>query len=313
MCSIPTLLLFLNFFRRSASLPPLFVLSLLLVAYGESLSVFGRMTQNTNTHKPPESSSAKMKLVYNIGGISHAHEAQRIQDRTLKHRSYTHGKKLKLLQRFDALVEQESVPINIASTTLGISLASISGWRNQKEALSSAISKDKLSLHKGPASILWEVEEELMAYIHLWHQKGFPVSRLLLVWKVGQLRTEFAKKTLAARKMVVSRFLARNQLTHRVATHKAQRCPGEVRNEALAHLEVQVPQVNDSCRHQDFIMNMDQTPVYQAMDKGRTIDVVGAWFVNLRTLANNSQRITVAMMITALGKQLKSCIVFKGE
>jgi hypothetical protein len=82
------LLLFLNFFWRSASLPPLFVLSPLLVAYGESLSVFGRVTQNTNTHKPPESSSAKMKLVYNIGGISHAYEAQRIQDRTLKHRPY---------------------------------------------------------------------------------------------------------------------------------------------------------------------------------------------------------------------------------
>ncbi len=243
--------------------------------------------------------------MYNIGGISHAREAQRIQDRTLKHRSYTHGKKLKLILRFDALVEQESVPINVASTTLGISLASISDWRKQKEALSSAISKDKLSLHKGPASILWEVEEELKAYIHLWRQKGFPVSRLLLVWKVGQLRPEFAEKTLAARKMVVSRFLARNQLTHRVATHKAQRCPGAVRDEALAHLKVQVPRVNDSCCHQDFIMNMDQTPVYQAMDKGRTIEVVGARSVNLHTLANDSQRVTVAVTITASGKQLK--------
>jgi hypothetical protein len=211
------------------------------------------------------------------------------------------------------LVEQESVPINVASTTLGISLASISDWRNQKEAFSSAVSKDKLSLHRGPASILWEVEEQLMAYIHLWRQKGFPVSRLSLVRKVGQLRPEFAEKTLAASKMVVSRFLARNQLTHRVATHKAQRCLGEVRDEALAHLEMQDPRVNDSCRHQDFIMNMDQTPVYQAMEEGRTIDVVGARSVNLRTSANDSQCVTVAVTITASGKQLKSCIVFKGE
>jgi hypothetical protein len=220
---------------------------------------------------------------------------------------------LKLLQRFDALVEQESVPLNVASTTLGISLASFSDWRNQKEALSSAVSKDKLLLHKGPASILREVEEELMAYIHLWRQKGFPVSRLSLVRKVGQLRPEFPEKTLAAHKMVVSRFLARNQLTHRVATHKAHHCPGEVRDEALAHLEVQVPRVNDSCHHQDFIMNMDQTPVYQAMDEGRTIDVVGARSVNLRTSANDSQRVTVAVTITASGKQLKSCIMFKDE
>ncbi len=67
------------------------------------------------------------------------------------------------------------------------------------------------------------------------------------------------------------------------------------------------------CRHQDFILNMDQTPIYQAMDEGRTIDVVGVHTVNLRTSANNSQHVTVAVTITASGKQLKSMIVFKGE
>ena len=113
--------------------------------------------------------------------------------------------------------------------------------------------------------------------------------------------------------MVVSRFLQRNQLTHCVATHKAQRCPGEVRDEAHAHLEVQVPRLNDPPRHQDWIMNMDQTPVYQSMDEGRTIDMVGARTVNLRTSANDSQRVTVAVTITASGKRLPSMIVFKGK
>ena len=58
---------------------------------------------------------------------------------------------------------------------------------------------------------------------------------------------------------------------------------------------------------------MDQTPVYQAMDEGRTIDVVGVRTVNLCTSANDSQRVTIAVTITASGKQLKSTIVFKGE
>ncbi len=86
-----------------------------------------------------------------------------------------------------------------------------------------------------------------------------------------------------------------------------------MRDEALAYLEVQVPRVNDSCRHQDFILNMDQNPVYQAMDEGRTIDVVGTRTVNLCTSANDSQHITVTVTITVSGKQLKSMIVFKGE
>jgi hypothetical protein len=46
-CSIPTLLLFLNFFSRSVPLPPLFELVPAWVAYGESPLLLGCMTQNT--------------------------------------------------------------------------------------------------------------------------------------------------------------------------------------------------------------------------------------------------------------------------
>jgi len=226
----------------------------------------------------------------------------------------------------DALVEGEKVPQIVASSAIGVSLSCVLDWRIKNEALSVHTTKDKLSLplsvhttkdklslHKGPASILDELEQELVEYITMWRMKGFPVSRMSIVRKVGQLRPDFGEKSLAARKMSVSRFLTRNQLTHRVATHKAQRCPGEVRNEALAYLEVQVPRVNDSCHHQDFILNMDQTPMYQAMAEGVTIDFVGARTVNLRTSANDSQRVTVAVTIAASGKQLKSMIIFKGE
>ena len=254
-----------------------------------------------------------MKVVYNKSGFNQARDALRATQRTVKYRSFTTGEKLHLLERFDALVEGEKVPQNVASSAIGVSLSCIFDWRRKKEALSSHTTKDKLSLHKGPASILDELEQELVEYITMWRMKGFPVSRMSIVRKVGQLRPDFGEKSLAARKMSVSRFLTRNQLTHRVATHKAQRCPGEVRDEALAYLEVQVPRVNDSCRHQDFILNMDQTPVYQAMDEGVTIDFVGARTVNLRTSANDSQRVTVAVTIAASGKQLKSMIVFKGE
>jgi hypothetical protein len=254
-----------------------------------------------------------MKVVYNLSGINHARDSLRTAQRTVKYRSYTTGEKLKLLERVDEVISAENVSSNDACSIIGVPVSCVQDWRSKKEALSSAATTNKLRLHKGPASILQEVEQELIDYIHLWRQKGFPVSRLSLIRKVGQLRPEFGEKSLMARRMVVSRFLARNKLTHRVATHKAQRCPGEVRDEALAHLEVQVPRVNDLCRHQDFILNMDQTPVYQAMDEGRTIDFVGVRTVNLRTSANDSQRVTVAVTITASGKQLKSMIVFKGE
>ena len=109
--------------------------------------------------------------------------------------------------------------------------------------------------------------------------------------------------------MAISRFLATHNMTHRVATHKAQRCPGKVREEALAHLAEQIPRVNDGCRHRDFIMNMDQTPVYPVMDHNVIIDVVGAWTINMRTATNDGQRV----IVTASGRQVESMIVFKGK
>jgi hypothetical protein len=76
--------------------------------------------------------------------------------------------------------------------------------------------------------------------------------------------------------MAISCFLMKNGLTHRVATHKAQRLPGKVRAVALSHLEVQVPLAIDPSCHQDYVLNMDQTPVYYSMDQEYTINFVGA-------------------------------------
>jgi len=113
--------------------------------------------------------------------------------------------------------------------------------------------------------------------------------------------------------MAISCFLVRNGLTHHVATHKAQREPGEVRAEALSHLEVQVPRANNPSHDQDYVLNMDQTPAYMAMDQDVTIDFVGTWTINMRSAANDSQRVTVAVTIAASGRRIPSMVVFKGE
>jgi hypothetical protein len=81
-----------------------------------------------------------------------------------------------------------------------------------------------------------------------------------------------------------------------------------VRAEALSHLEVQVPRANDPSRHQDYVLNMDQTPIYHAMDQDVTIDFVGARTVNMRSTAN-----TVTVTVAASGKRVPSMVVIKGE
>ena len=85
--------------------------------------------------------------------------------------------------------------------------------------------------------------------------------------------------------------------------------------EALNFLEYIRPRLEGSHRSPDYIINMDQTPIYHAMFSGRTIDHVGIRTVNLHALKGSadSKRVTVAVCITASGRQIKSMVVFKGE
>ena len=74
-----------------------------------------------------------MKLVYNKSGVSQARDALRIEQRTLKYRSYITGEKLGLLHSFEALVEEENIPRNVAPTTLGVPLSCLLDWRCPSE------------------------------------------------------------------------------------------------------------------------------------------------------------------------------------
>ena len=213
---------------------------------------------------------------------------------------YTASEKMKIVLAVEAMMATENLPLNVAATRHGVSPASVVYWRKNAVALSGSSVKNKLILHKGPSGIVSEVKVELIEFMEHWRLRGFPVIRMCLMRKVCKLKPEFLQKSCGARLMAISRFLMKNGLTHRVATHKAQRAPGEVRVEALSHLEVQVPRANDPSCHQDFVLNMDQTPVYHAMDQDVTIDFVGARTINMRSTANDGQRITVAVTVEHL-------------
>jgi hypothetical protein len=44
-----------------------------------------------------------MKLVYNLGGINHAHDALRIDHRSYKQRNYTSSEKMQIVQAVDTV------------------------------------------------------------------------------------------------------------------------------------------------------------------------------------------------------------------
>ncbi len=60
-------------------------------------------------------------------------------------------------------------------------------------------------------------------------------------------------------------------------------------------------------------MNMDQTPRFHAMDFRSTIDMVCVCMINLHTTASDSKHVTVAVMITASRRHVKSMVVFNSS
>ena len=78
--------------------------------------------------------------------------------------------------------------------------------------------ENRLSLHRGPMSIVEDIKDKLLQYITHWRERGFPVTRKCLVCKVCTLKPEFLEKSVDARKIAISCFLCKNNMTHRVAS-----------------------------------------------------------------------------------------------
>jgi hypothetical protein len=71
-----------------------------------------------------------------------------------------------------------------------------------------------------------------------------------------------------------------------------------------------VPQVGG--RHNDFILNMDQTPIPFTYNARKTLELVGMCTVHICKSTGNTKRATFAMTVTASGKILKPVLIFKG-
>ena len=256
-----------------------------------------------------------MKIsVYNHGGFNSLRHVDRWGSEGFSgsRTRFTNQEKLNILSLVEKMKLEEGMNAAQAASALQISPSIISRWAQKKDAIQAGDGK-KMSGASGYSGLLKGVEAELLEFVEEWRQKGFDVNRYTLLRKAAAMIPEILNKTEGAAKICLSRFLAKNKLTHRVATHMAQRDPREVEAEALEFLEYIRPRLEDGSRDPDYIVNMDQTPVYHAMNVRTTVEHVGTKTVNMRTSTADSKRVTVAATITASGKILPTMVVFKGE
>lgn len=190
-------------------------------------------------------------------------------------------------------------------------------WKKKYNALTSHRRRAR-RMHPGrKSSIPDEAEDAMIEWLILKREAGNHVNYDMLERKLGELDATFRRKTPNAKKHIIRRISARNKFVYRASTHTAQRPPEEVRGEARQFVAETIPRLATSYygrRDKDFIINMDQTPVFFTMATKYTLELVGTRSVpSLGTPhLGSTSRATAFLSITANGKFLKSLVVFKG-
>ncbi len=184
--------------------------------------------------------------MYNPGGINH----KRIDDRfgnaiVMQRIHYSAAVKLKIVTTVDKMMAEENLFQNQACDILQVHDSQVLRWRANRASLEEAARPEKMSMHEGPVGCVDAFTEELVSFVDEWHGKGILFSCLCLIRKASDLSPVFANKTLSAQKAAISRFMAKNGLVHRMATHTMQCPPQEMCIEAHGFLQEIVPIIND--------------------------------------------------------------------
>ena len=186
-------------------------------------------------------------------------------------------------------------------------------WKKQFQNLKESSNKKAKSLCKGRSSILVALTDPLLSFIFELRETGMAVSINMIVLKAAHLSRPFCEKSSKAQYHIVNRFVKSHGMVHRMGTHVAQKAPSESMGEACDYMEVTRPKMLEPCRHQDYVLNMDQIPVPFSYDPKLTLELIGRRTVHVRKSTSDTKHVTLALTGTASGKALISLIVFKGK
>jgi hypothetical protein len=249
-----------------------------------------------------------MPCSFQPGGLSHQIRVR-----------YTARRKLGLLTAVERLQHEEGLTLQKAAEHLFVAHSLIVKWKKQQGAGGDPFvaliwtSKNKKAAHAGPLGQLKVIKEPLLRHIFELCKQEVTVSTFQMVVRASQLSPTFSAKHFVAQCSAVKHFVCAYSFVYRTGTHLLQCKPEEVEAKAqdymrLIHLFLIGPHCNLR-----FIINMDQMPVYFAMNAKITLEVVGRKTIHVRTSKNNNKRATVAVTITADGMVLPSMVIFKGK
>ncbi len=117
-------------------------------------------------------------------------------------------------------------------------------------------------------------------------------------------------KTINAREKAVNCFTKQMGLTHRAATHTAQKEHHETKEESRHFIEMMRDKVAD--KDPALILNMDQTPIPFSFHATKTLEKKGTKTIHICSSTSDTKRVTLAVTIDASGGMLPPMLIFKG-
>jgi transposase len=251
------------------------------------------------------------------GGDDVSHGGDEPTRQKKRRKRYSIQEKSSILRTVARLMERHGMTCSEACEDVNISPKLHARWKKTIDAQLAA-KKGNIkarSIHSGRDSCLSEHKEELLQFIFEHREQGMAVSVNMVAAKASQLSAGFHGKSHNAKYHSARRFVLSQGLVFRLGTNKSQRSPAEVAAEALDYMQtVARPKIaqGQGIRHEDFILNMDQTPIPFTFNARKTIESVGRRTVHIRKSTNDTKRATYAVTVTASGKILKPLLVFKG-
>jgi len=226
-------------------------------------------------------------------------------------RRYSNANKLAMLRYLERQIAK-GVSIRVACSEINIDPARYREWKKQREVLILRNPTAK-SIDKGRTSILQNYQEQLLRFIFEKREQGAEVTILMVALQAASLSQDFREKSRGAQLKSAARFVAKHEYVYRTGTNVSQRSPESMQTEAADFMAQTRPLLQEKNRSTEFIINMDQTPVYFTLQRGRTLAKRGTRTVGIRKSIDDTRRCTFAATVTASGRFLMPLIVFKGS
>jgi hypothetical protein len=225
-------------------------------------------------------------------------------------KAYAIRHKREVVQAVDRMVLAKTHSTSSACNLYAIQPSQYRRWKVQEPAMRKAINQKATTLHAGRTSCVRHLEDDILEWFDNMRARGLTMNIGMIVMKAAELDSSFRRQTKWSKFQAVRRLNSKFGLVYRVTTNESQRLPSEVRGEALEYVESVHPRLVG--RHEDYIINMDQTPIFFSMTAKKTLERRGSRTVNATKSTSDTRRVSVLVTVTASGKLLKALLIFKG-